>query len=256
MKVLVVTPTYGRLPFLGRMVASFLSQTHENSDLVIINDDPNVNIKFDHERVFILNINKKLILDVKKNIGAVMGKDYDLIMPLDDDDIFFPEQISYHVRKFQENPHIQMYRNIRSYIVYGGKFEEGVNAPNAIAYTPDLYFDIKGYQHFSKNSGGDSVFYGKISNDKKIAIKDEENIHFVYNFGAINYHLSCIGDESKLPAIAEQQLKSLNCGGIFEIKPDYEEFQKFINMRDLFIERGKTPISVKSLSEGKIIFDI
>ena len=36
MKVLVVVPTYGRLPFLGRVVVSFLSQTYEDKELVII----------------------------------------------------------------------------------------------------------------------------------------------------------------------------------------------------------------------------
>lgn len=39
MKVLIVCPTFGRLPFLGRMLASFLSQDYSDKRLVLINDD-------------------------------------------------------------------------------------------------------------------------------------------------------------------------------------------------------------------------
>jgi glycosyltransferase involved in cell wall biosynthesis len=250
MKVLVICPTYGRLPYLGRMVASFLSQTYKNSDLVIINDDPNVQLKFYHDRVTVVNISKKHLLDVKRNIGAVMGRNYDLIMPLDDDDIFLPKQIEYHVSKFENNPDLTLFRNIRSFIVYGGEFKFGSNAPNSIAYRPDAFFACGGYNHFEKNSGGDTKFYRSIGG--KIEVRDKENSYFVYNFSGVNYHLSCI-DETKIEGVAERQLKSMNCSGEFVIVPDFEEFQKFITLSETYIQ-NEVPIPVRAVSEGKIIF--
>lgn len=250
MKVLVICPTYGRLPYLGRMVASFLSQTYTNSDLVIINDDSNVQIKFIHDRVTVININKKHLLDVKRNIGAVMGRNYDLIMPLDDDDIFLPKQIEYHVEQFEKNPDINLFRNIRSFIVYGGEFKFGANGPNSIAYKPNTFFEYGGYNHFEKNSGGDTKFFDKIKN--KLIVKDKENSYFVYNFSGVNYHLSCI-NENHIIGVAEQQLKKLNCSGGFHIIPDYEEYQKFIDLSKIYLV-DEVPIPVRSISDGKIIY--
>jgi glycosyltransferase involved in cell wall biosynthesis len=58
MKVLLVCPTYGRIPYLGRMVASFLSQNYDDKHLVIVNDDSNVELCCDIKNIIVININK------------------------------------------------------------------------------------------------------------------------------------------------------------------------------------------------------
>jgi glycosyltransferase involved in cell wall biosynthesis len=152
MKALFICPTYGRIPFLGRMLAGFLRQTYDDKHLVIINDDKNVELCCDYDNVTCININKKILLDAKRNIGACFGN-YDLIFPQDDDDIAMPNRIANHVKKFQENPDINLYRNSASYLIYGDEFKIKKNAPNACSYIKKAYYEIGGYQHFEKNIG-------------------------------------------------------------------------------------------------------
>jgi glycosyltransferase involved in cell wall biosynthesis len=80
MKVLVVMPTYGRIPFLNRALASFLSQTYDNKELVIINDDKNVELKCEYPNVICINLNKKILIGQKKNLATNVGY-HDLYMP-------------------------------------------------------------------------------------------------------------------------------------------------------------------------------
>jgi glycosyltransferase involved in cell wall biosynthesis len=249
MRVLTICPTYGRPQFLGRVVASFLMQTHTDSDLVIINDDPHVNIIFKHDRVTVLNINKKHLLDVKRNIGAVMGLNYDLIMPLDDDDIFLPQQIEYHVKKFQENPSIDFFRNSECFVTLGGCFKRGSNSPNSNAYRPSAFLANGGYSFFEKNSSGDQKFSSKFKN--KLEVKEPENAHFVYFWFGGNYHLSAI-NEKDLESVAANQRKKFNISGDFLIEPDFEEVQTYIDLSKKIIS-GEQPIEITCSDEsGKI----
>jgi glycosyltransferase involved in cell wall biosynthesis len=251
MKVLTICPTYGRLPYLGRFVASFLSQTHTNSDLVIINDDSNINVVCDIDRVTVININKKQLVDVKRNIGAIMGLEYDLIMPWDDDDIFLPSQIEYHVQKFKENPDIELFRNTQCFITYNNAFDRSTNSPNSIAYTPSAYLKYGAYNHFLKDGAGDASFYNKISN--KLVVDEPEHAYFVYNFSGVNYHLSSNGNEDNIVNIATQQREKLNISGTYVIEPDFEEFKKFIDLsqrvingeRNIQVSFEETPKTVK-----------
>jgi len=70
MKVLVICPTYGRLPLLGRVLASFLDQDHTDKELIFINDDKNVQLTCDIENVHVLNLTKKITLGSKRNIDV------------------------------------------------------------------------------------------------------------------------------------------------------------------------------------------
>jgi len=249
MKVLTICPTYGRLPFLGRMVASFLMQTHTNSDLVIINDDPNVRVIFDHERVTVINMSKKHMLDVKRNIGAIMGLNYDLIMPLDDDDIFLPEQIEYHVRMFKENPEIDMFRNASCFTTIDGKFRRGLNSPNSCAYRPSAFLKNGGYGFFDKNSSGDLKFVRKFTN--KRVVNQPEHAYFVYFWYGGNYHLSKI-DEKNLETVAAKQREKFNISGDFIIEPDFKEVQTYIELSKK-INIVKTTVDINCTDEsGKI----
>jgi glycosyltransferase involved in cell wall biosynthesis len=249
MKVLTICPTYGRPQFLGRVVASFLMQTHTDSDLVIINDDPHVNIVFKHNRVTVVNLNKKHLLDVKRNIGAIMGINYDLIMPLDDDDIYLPQQIEYHVRKFQENPDIDFFRNADCFITLHDQFKRGTNSPNSNAYRPSAFLTNGGYDFFEKNSSGDVKFANKFTN--KLIVREPENAHFVYFWYGGNYHLSVM-DEKDLEGVAADQRKKFNIVGDFIIEPDFEEVQTYIDLSKKIIG-GEQAIDITCSDEsGKI----
>jgi glycosyltransferase involved in cell wall biosynthesis len=246
MKALFICPTYGRIPFLGRMLAGFLRQTYDDKHLVIINDDKNVELCCDYDDVTCININKKILLDAKRNIGACFGN-YDLIFPQDDDDIAMPNRIANHVKKFQDNPNINLYRNSASYLIYGDEFKIGKNAPNACSYSKQAYYETGGYQHFDKNSGGDAKFFSKMI--KKMHEYDESDIDYVYNWGGISNHLSC-SNEINLEKIAYDQLVGLDLiGKKYWIYPDFFEYDKFLTLAEMY--KGE-PIKIKHVGLGKI----
>ena len=229
MKVLVITPTFGRLPFLGRLVASFLSQTYDDKELVIINDDKNVKIACDINNVKCINIDKKILVGQKRNLATQLGY-YDLYMHIDDDDVFLPERISNHVKMHQDRPEINLYRNTASYRIYGDAFERaGVDAGmNFISYKRQAWFDVGGCFK-DNNLGEDREFLEKMPN--VLQFENFDQLDCVYNFGGINYHLSVKTPEEELQRIAHIQRESLNLvNGVFNIVPDFTEYNKFIEL--------------------------
>jgi glycosyltransferase involved in cell wall biosynthesis len=245
MKTLFICPTYGRIPFLGRMLAGFFRQTYDDKHLVIINDDKNVELCCDYDEVTCINLNKKVLLDVKRNIGACFGN-YDLIFPQDDDDIAMPNRIANHVKKFRENPDINFYRNCASYVIHNNEFVIGVNSPTACSYTRKAYHQVGGYAHF-ENYGEDVAFYNKMP--KKLTENDNSNIDYVYNWGGVSNHLTCT-NEDILGKAAYQQLVDMDLvGKKYWIYPDFVEYDKFLTLAEIY--KGD-PIKVKHVSLGKI----
>jgi len=252
MKTLVVCPTYGRIPYLNRMVASFLSQTYDDKHLVIVNDDKNVELCCENKQVTCINLNKKILLPQKRNIGTVVGY-HDIIMQYDDDDIMLPQRISNHVKKHIEYPDAWYYWNKSSYIVYGDKFELAGCSPNHSSFLRKGWFDVGGYEN-NKNIGDDMEFFYKIPDIYK---KEEDNpllADYVYNFGGVNYHTSYEKD-SRIDEIAYNQLLKMNLiGKKYWIEPNYEEFNKFLKLETIYNEK-KESLIIKHIRQGEIYID-
>lgn len=251
MKVLVICPTYGRVHLLNRVTASFLSQTYTNSDMVIINDDPHVKISCDNDRIITVNIDKKLILDEKRNIGSVMGANYDLIVPLDDDDIFLPRMLQYYVDKFKENPEMVCFRNRICYKIVNNVFKVGIGCPNNCAYRPSEFFRVGGYSYFDRNSSGDVKFSRKVNN---VIIDDKDKIYFIYTYLPTNYHLSSV-DEHTLEERAEQNRKELGVGGEFKIVPSFDKLKPFAMIVADYMKIGE-PINIIPTKDGGIKYEL
>ena len=246
-KTLTITPTYGRLPFLGRLLASFLSQTYDDKELVLVNDDKNVELVCEHPNVTVINLNKKLLIGQKKNLATNLGY-HDLYLPHDDDDIFLPNRIANCVKIHQDNPHINLYRNISNYTIYGDQFYVAGATLNAISYTRKGFFESGGYTH-PVNSGEDQQFLSSMS--KKLEIDDPNDSDYVYNYGGINYHLTYTED-GVIENIAKAQLKEMELtNGKFYIQPDFEEYNKFVTLDKIYKET-KTPVKVIHVGMGKI----
>ena len=253
MKVLVVTPTYGRLPFLGRLVASFLSQTYEDKELVIINDDANVIISCDEPNVICINMNKKILVAQKRNIATQVGY-HDLYIHLDDDDIFLPERIANHVKMHQEHPEINLYRNKAAYTVYGEWFHSHPCTPNYVSYKRRGWFEMGGNTH-DANYAEDVYLLENMSNVLEENRPDQ--LDLVYNYGGINYHLGCKPDSLSVDNIAKNQLIEMNVfKGEFKIIPDFDQFNNFVELdrkyKEINSEGTNNYVKLEHISLGKI----
>lgn len=246
MKTLVITPTYGRLPFLGRLLASFLSQTYDDKELVLVNDDANVQLVCDVKNVTCINLNKKILVAQKRNLATQLGY-HDLYMPHDDDDIFLPDRIANHVKIHKEDPELNLYRNTACYIIYGDSFYVGEPSDNFVSFTRKGWFAAHGYSH-DVDLLEDKHFLDNVPNhleEKRLDLIDS-----VYNYGGVNYHLSST-DHKLIPNMAKDQLKSLDLkDGKFYIEPDFEEYNKFVKLDKLYKQTSGIDHSLKVIHTG------
>jgi glycosyltransferase involved in cell wall biosynthesis len=251
MKVLVVCPTYGRLHYLGRVLAGFLSQTHHEKEIVFINDNKNVTIQCNYSNVHCINLDKKILLPDKRNLGVAFGS-YDLYMPHDDDDIFLPDRISNRV-KVHTSEGVTSTVDATGYIIYNNKFSKAKNVGATFcSYTRKAFYQIGGYQHH-QNSGEDQEFYYKLCMDpghKRLESVYDAVYNFYHNNGS--YHTS-YAKQKDIDEIAYKQLVDVDLlDKVFTIVPDYTEYIKFVDLARRFNNANES-IAIKVDNEGKIV---
>ena len=97
MKVSVSTLTYARPELLCEAIESFLRQTYQNSEMVVLNTYIKQHLIFDHPRVRVINnyFRPETIGDAR-NICIKMCSG-EMILNLDDDDIILPGYIEHLV---------------------------------------------------------------------------------------------------------------------------------------------------------------
>lgn len=250
-KALVVAPTYGRIPLLNRLLASFLRQSYSNKHMVIVNDDPNVTLHCDYNNVTIVNLSEKTIVPIKRNIGISSGAG-NIIFPHDDDDIFLPNRLQNHMDEYQKSD-ISSYRNSASYTIYGSIFKRSNGAPPTdISYTRQKWESVGGYQA-PTSVAEDTEFYNSLND---VCVKhNPEKADFVYNWSGVNYHASSTTEEQRIE-LAYKQLQDLGLlNKIYTICPDFEEYDKFVQMSEL-VDKNNGKIQVSHLELGKLQFNI
>ena len=88
--------TAARRDFVLRSIAYFLRQDYENKELLIVDEEPSLDLPVSHPQIRRLTLPSKRTLGAKRNfcVEAARG---DLIMHWDDDDWMAPNRISYQV---------------------------------------------------------------------------------------------------------------------------------------------------------------
>jgi len=247
MKALAVCATYGRLPYLGRMLSSFIHQSYDDKHLVIINDDVNVEICCNLPNITILNCRNRLPIAYKRNLGVAVGE-YDVIFPMDDDDVFLPDKMANHMKKYDHDNSIGAYWSKEGYIIYGDEFRPNNPGPhNCMSYTKKAWFQAGGY-----SDNHDFEDYDLFTRLQNIVEEDAER-DFVYCFGGVNYHVSCEPKQyDTFEQISFKQLESMGLvGKKFWIQPDFEQFNNICLLDKIYQERQE-PLLVKHISDAKI----
>lgn len=86
--------TYRRPDLLSEAIACFLAQEWDgNKLLVIVNDEPEQELIFDHPEVHIFNLDNRMSLSAKWNLAVEQCSSADMLFHMDDDDLFSPARI-------------------------------------------------------------------------------------------------------------------------------------------------------------------
>ena len=234
-KVLIAVPTYGRPDYLPRLLASFKELNYDNKKLLIINDDKRIKYKLDKEdpNIDICNMDLHLNLSVKRNLFA--SWDWDVIMHLDDDDFFLPERINNHLKKYNEDPTLEVYKNNAGFSFSENKiYIADYTAFTNHSMTRKGWFKSLGYTAFERSNFDDQSIHQNVMNRCNYKNEcDTENIDFVYWWGnsddETKYRNTFNSDKVTCDYVENAALKSYqvfkkNRDGYTILKPDFECF--------------------------------
>lgn len=231
-KVSVIIPVWGRIHNLPRLLACIQSQTYTNIECIFVNDNPGVKLQCVHDNIICINVDGKLELTQKRDLGiSVSSGEY--IQHLDDDDLFLPTHIEFMVDKIKKSGSSAvintscLHVNERLECKTNHKFEFGYSPLTYILQTKDTWWSSKGYRY-----SGDSDENSKMD-DQRYAAKlkidrfdDRENATLLYIWERGDYNNS-IDDIHKIKSSAAY-MSMEKCINV-SIDPDFDKYDNIIN---------------------------
>lgn len=188
----VLTLTYKRHHLLEEAIQSFLSQNVlKDSEMVIINDNPDVEYVFDHPMVKILNYKERFKSISEKLKWGYRQCKYDYIYRLDDDDLLTPWALKNTQIDIELNPGFDVYRSEGMYFFVNNKFEkESSNINNGNVYSKE-YLDRIEWPDKSGNEDADITFGHKAK-----IYESKLKYTMIYRWGMNTFHISGMGIQS------------------------------------------------------------
>jgi glycosyltransferase involved in cell wall biosynthesis len=211
----VLTLTYKRPHLLEEAIQSFLYQDMI-TEMVVINDNPEVDYVFDYPNVKIINHKKRF-----PSISAKIEWGYkqcanDYIYRLDDDDLLMPDALSIVQKDIINNPGYDVYRSKGMHFFSENEYK-GVNGSvnNGNVYAKH-YLD----RIVFPNKSGDEDLEITFSNNSKIYESKLSNT-MIYRWGMNTLHISGMGKQSN-EVILQQADKMLdNTKGFVQLNPHF-----------------------------------
>jgi len=223
----VLTLTYKRHTLLEECIESFLRQEFPpESEMVVINDNPEVDYVFDHPNIRIINHKERFpSISAKIEWGYKQCK-YPYIYRLDDDDLLTPWGINNVALDIIAHPGYDIYRSEGMYFFSENKYEgKSGNINNGNVYSKEYLNRIK-FPDKSGNEDEDITFH----HGAKIYTSELKDT-MIYRWGMNTLHISGMGcNDSK--QIFEQADKVLNNSkGMIHLRPHfindyYEQIEK------------------------------
>lgn len=126
--VTCITPTFGRFHLLKEMYWSWLQQDYRNKKLLILNDEPGLEIYCDNPDVTIINRKERTKgLGEKRNIlWKHVHPKTKYIVTFDDDDLFLPKHITSLVEEAEQFPTYHRIKN-KKHIMSKDNVFTGIN---------------------------------------------------------------------------------------------------------------------------------
>lgn len=187
----VLTLTYQRKDLLEEAIQSFLDQDYNGeSEMVIVNDCPDVVYSFNHPKVTIYNLSPRFSSVGSKLEWAMKRTKGDHVYRLDDDDLMTPWALSLHHDYIINNPDFDVYRCQHHYFYSNNEYQylsDSIN--NGNCYSRDF---INRIEWVDKSIGEDD--YITFQQKGKIYIGDTGRYSMGYRWGMGVYHISSMGD--------------------------------------------------------------
>lgn len=209
-KVSCYCSTFARPHLLEESIQSFLNQTYENKEMIIVNDCKEQTLIFDHPQIKIINLQERINPIGKKFNFAANSCSGDIINPWDDDDIFMPWKIETALKYFKNG----IFHSNQ------GFFEESIEEITFfksylqcnLFVEKKIFNEVGGYPEEDR-SGLDANLLnkleGKLGNIKTNINKNE--IFYLYRWNTVDsLHISDLPPESKnnLEKIYEEKIKN------------------------------------------------
>lgn len=151
MKVSVIIPSYNRFRYLENAIRSVKSQTHNNTEIIVINDGStehyysSVPYILPPNAIYVnMNQNSSNVVDegraaYTRNIGIKLATG-DYVAFLDDDDVWFPEKLELQLKEMEKHNCLM---SCSEALIGNGVYREGVDYPKYIVeYHRDFYNKI------------------------------------------------------------------------------------------------------------------
>ena len=212
----VLTLTYQRHHILEEAIQSFLLQDYTgDSEMVVINDSPDVTYEFNHPNVKVINSPTRFSSIGKKiEFGYKLCK-YDYIYRLDDDDLLAPHALSVIARNIEAHPGHEIYRSAEHYFFLENKYRKMSGSINNGNVYSKSYLDRI---VFPELSGDEDVF---ITFNNKADIFTVDKPTMIYRWGMSTYHISGMGIQPSATILQLTDRLSTESGKI-ELHPRFK----------------------------------
>jgi hypothetical protein len=220
--VSILTLTYQRHHLLEEAIHSYLLQYEpykHQSEMVVINDSPDVEYVFDHPNIKIINLKERFSSVGKKLEWGFTQCKYDWVYRLDDDDLLSPWALEVNEKYRTTYPHKDILRCQKHYFYVHNQYQglsDSIN--NGNCYNQNY---IKQVGNIIDRSMGEDNWL-TFHNNADIHIGDLGKYTMIYRWGMGTYHISGMGERPN-EEIYEITDKSNTESGIIYLEPKFRE---------------------------------
>lgn len=222
MGISILTLTYQRHHLLEEAIQSYLLQYErykEQSEMVIINDSPDVEYVFHHPNVKIINLKERFSSVGKKLEWGFTQCRYNWIYRLDDDDLLSPYALEINERYRILYPNKDVLRDQKHYFFSHNEYQGlGDSINNGNCYNWNYLKKIG--KIIDRSIGEDNWL--TFHNNADIHIGDEGKYTMIYRWGMGTYHISGMGDRPN-EEIYEITDRINSESGIIQLNPHFRE---------------------------------
>jgi glycosyltransferase involved in cell wall biosynthesis len=188
--VSVLTLTYKRQTLLEEAIKSFLLQNSPTSEMVIINDHPEVEYIFDHPQIKVHNCSERFSSISEKLKWGFNQCKFDYMYRLDDDDLLAPNAIKLTEFDIKTRSWYDIYRTDKHYYFENNRYVKiGGMVNNGNVYTKSYINRIT----FPDKSWGEDT---EITFENSAKIYNANRLPtMIYRWGMSTYHISGMGDK-------------------------------------------------------------